>query len=239
MQYLAQQLKQDGKKVLFTTTTKIFRPVDGAFFQSVDRILNKNLPEQLFHIPEKGTITVAGYGSDGSKKLSGIDTRIPALLIARNIYDTVLVEADGSRQYPIKAPSENEPVLPDDCQLVVGVTGWQGINQPVSSDSVHRWQDFSALTGLYSGEKISPAAMVKLLNSKSGLFKNTSSACKKIWLINQLDSRTEQQCATEFVHSVIAHTPAIHNTLLSHLNQSNPWLKSIPRPLTQSFTDHK
>jgi molybdenum cofactor cytidylyltransferase len=39
----------------------------------------------------------------------------------------VLMEADGSRQHPLKAPGENEPVIPDWINLVVVTAGLSGL----------------------------------------------------------------------------------------------------------------
>ena len=46
--------------------------------------------------------------------------------------DYVLVEADGSRGLPLKAPAEYEPVIPAGAALTLAVAGMRGSSQPVT-----------------------------------------------------------------------------------------------------------
>lgn len=52
---------------------------------------------------------------------------IPALAQS---WDFVLVEADGSRRLPVKAPAVYEPVIPPGTDLVVGVIGLDALAVP-------------------------------------------------------------------------------------------------------------
>ncbi|UYM14878.1 selenium cofactor biosynthesis protein YqeC [Endozoicomonas euniceicola] len=249
LQHLASLLQQSGRTVLLSTTTHIYHPDVDGFAGRVDRVIRCSDPEELYiSRPEPASITVAGMACEDRQKLSGIPATLPAELIRRNLYDNILIEADGSRQLPLKAPSDKEPVLPDGCQVIVGVTGWKGIESPVSAETVHRREWFSAVTGLKAGDRVSPEALSVLINSPVGLFKqphlqqsahyffeknsfekksSAKTPCKKIWLLNQLDSQKQQQAGRAFALEVLAHSPCIHTTLLSSFSQSYPWLERI------------
>ena len=60
--------------------------------------------------------------------------------------DYVLVEADGSRQLPLKAHEAHEPVIPAVSRQVICVVGASGFGKPIR-ESVHRLERFCALTG--------------------------------------------------------------------------------------------
>jgi hypothetical protein len=47
----------------------------------------------------------------------------PEALLAAGCCDVVIVEADGARKLPFKAPAENEPVLPEGAAVVLVVAG--------------------------------------------------------------------------------------------------------------------
>ena len=219
LQCLARQLKADNQRVLVTTTTHIYHPGHSGFISHVDQMLS---PDALFSPAEPGTITVSGSRSNQPEKLSGIEPQVPGQLIAADLYDYVLVEADGAREKPLKAPASHEPVLPDQCDLVIGVTGWRGISQPASPDSIHRWQEFSTITGLADQQKITAEAICRLLDSPLGLFKRTPETAGKLWLINQLDNPGQQSEARRFAMEVIRLSQQINTALLGNLGHSDP-----------------
>lgn len=85
------------KKIIITTTTKMYKPneyTDSINSHSFD---NKN-------------IIVLGKEYDEKKLMyAGDDELNNAIKYA----DIILIEADGAKHYPIKIPNKNEPVIPD------------------------------------------------------------------------------------------------------------------------------
>ncbi len=227
LQFLAQELKHCGKKVLLTTTTHIYHPGYTPFGGCVDRVIDHDLIEQLSEPALPGTITVAGNISHDPMKLKGIDPLLPGQLITNNQYDYVLVEADGAKQKTLKVPAEHEPVLPACCHLVVGVTGWQGIEAPLSPDNVHRWQEFCGITGQGLHSQLNPMAMSKILDASSGLFKKVPADCQKIWLINQLDNNEQRQKAETFATQTLQLSQRISTALLANVGHQSPTLSSL------------
>lgn len=244
LEYLALALKRLGHKVLLTTTTRIFRPSPTGFGQHIDRLVEQDVLAQAGCEPKAASITVAAFSEESfekspdenPEKLFGLDPEAIQHLINRNIYDNILIEADGSRQRPLKAPAINEPVLPESCQVIIGVTGWTGIGNPVTSQNIHRWEQFSAVTGLSEGDRLSPQAMYQLLNAKHGLFKNAPDGARKVWLINQVDHFSDRAYATAFIDSVQLLSPPVHHCVMSSFrNSSNPfvWEKVCRKPSGQ------
>jgi probable selenium-dependent hydroxylase accessory protein YqeC len=94
-------------------------------------------------------------------------------LAERGLADWILVEADGSRNRPIKAPAAYEPVIPASACAVLGVIGLGCLNKAFTPELVHRMTEFAAVTGLRPGETITPAAAASLVLHPAGLFKNS------------------------------------------------------------------
>jgi hypothetical protein len=69
------------------------------------------------------------------KRTSGIPLAVmdKLLSLADEHQYPLIIEADGARKKPIKAPSETEPVIPDRVTSVVVVCGLSGIGKPFSS----------------------------------------------------------------------------------------------------------
>ncbi len=129
-----------------------------------------------------GAVLVSREG-DEPGKLKGIDPSwVPAL---RQDFDLVLVEADGSRQLPIKAPGPHEPVIPAGTDLVVGVLGLDGLGRPMDGQTVHRPERFAAITGCAAGAPIGWEHLAALLRHPEGLWKGASAA--RALLLNKAD----------------------------------------------------
>ena len=100
----------------------------------------------------------------------------------------LLIECDGSRQRPIKAPAENEPVIPSFVETVVVVTGLTGLGKPLDHLVVHHPDIYSELSGLPKGETISLESLEKVLCHEHGGVKKIPAQAKKVLLLNQADS---------------------------------------------------
>jgi probable selenium-dependent hydroxylase accessory protein YqeC len=126
MHALAGQLTQAGHSVVITTTTKIHPPEDSSR-------LAQTLA-QAKALSARHRLVWAGIPQDGNK-MTGIPHSLPALA---QLFDYVLLEADGARRHPLKmADHSHEPVLPAGIDAVVAVAGLDGIGQSVAQ-AVHR-----------------------------------------------------------------------------------------------------
>ncbi len=144
--------------------------------------------------PAEAAVTLlAGVG-----QVSGPDqiVRIPgpgALLdraaeIARVRGISVLVEADGSRLLPLKAPAAHEPPVPTWADAVVVVAGLSGLGRPLGPEWVHRPEQFGLLSGLEVGQAVDAPALARVLAHPLGGLKNIPAYARRIALLNQADS---------------------------------------------------
>jgi molybdenum cofactor cytidylyltransferase len=115
----------------------------------------------------------------------------------------LLVEADGSRQKPLKAWAEHEPPIPAFVRQVVLVTGLAGIGKPLRDETVHRSEIFSRLSDLGAGETITPAAITKVLLHPEGGQKNIPAGARKIALLNLADTPDLQSAARGMVPALL------------------------------------
>lgn len=86
---------------------------------------------------------------------------LPFSVLAQ-LADYVLVEADGSRQLPLKAHAAHEPVIPGETGQVLCVVGARGFGRPIC-DTVHRPEIFCALTGAQPDEPATPELAAQAL----------------------------------------------------------------------------
>ena len=119
-------------RVIITTTTRIF----AAQMRLAPAVVYADDLSPLGTLLDvHGRCLVVGH-VDGDKA-RGVDPDLPGRLLARPDVDAVVVEADGSRMRPVKAPAEHEPVIPPQATLVVPVAGLDALEGPLD-EVAHR-----------------------------------------------------------------------------------------------------
>jgi len=99
-----------------------------------------------------------------------------------------LLECDGARQLPLKAPDSHEPALPSFVEQVVVVAGLMALGKKLTAQWVHRPELFSALAEIELGGEITGAAVAKVLLHKNGGLKKIPSTARRVVLLNQVDT---------------------------------------------------
>ena len=102
--------------------------------------------------------------------------------------DHVLVEADGSRQLPLKAHDAHEPVIPAVSRQVICVVGASGFGKPIR-ESVHRLERFCVLTGAAASDPVTPEQAAKAILAEQ--------LCDAVFL-NQIDTEAQRSLADRF-----------------------------------------
>lgn len=181
-------------RVIVTTTTHIRDPRQEAG-RIVDRVFvdarlgtapSGGANAAPIPVPGAGPLVVASGYEAGSGRLVGIHpSRIEELAAAS---DLVLVEADGSRCLPVKAPAGHEPAMPERADIVVGVVGLECLGAPMCANSVHRPELFGPLSGCLAGQAIGPEHIASLLRAPEGLFKRCPRKAKRVALFNKADA---------------------------------------------------
>ncbi|GHV96591.1 hypothetical protein AGMMS50293_29110 [Spirochaetia bacterium] len=143
--HFSRSLVKERRKVLVTTTTKMFPlpPLDG--------------------------VTTVGCFNEKTGKLESL----PLYELERIIpdFDLVLIEGDGSRELPLKGWADSEPVVPPFTTITVGVLPLWPLGMTVSEKIVHRLPLFCDLSGASPGEVLSVSHLAAVI---SGTKANTT-----------------------------------------------------------------
>lgn len=184
---LASELTAAGQAVLVTTTTHLFdprlepgRPEGEVLFSAA-----MEAPFEGGALPPARPGLSILFSREGEKpgKVKGIHPSwVPALKAS---WAYVLVEADGSKRLPIKAPAAYEPVLPEGTDLVVGVMGLDCLGRPMDARTVHRPECFQRVTGCEPGAPIGWEHLDTLARHPEGLFKGWTGP--RALLLNKAD----------------------------------------------------
>jgi probable selenium-dependent hydroxylase accessory protein YqeC len=184
---LAKELVLSGKKVVTTTTTKIFEPtVEETNFLFIDPDEGKIKNFVRHHLDQYHHITVA-QTRIGSGKLKGISPNLVKELWSLDGMDTIIVEADGAAGRTIKAPREGEPVFPSNTTLVVAILGVDGMEMELNEQNVFQPERISKLTGISIGERMTDEGMAILMTHPEGVFKGAPSSSRVVAFLNKVD----------------------------------------------------
>jgi molybdenum cofactor cytidylyltransferase len=145
---------------------------------------------------------------------NGLLSRLREICCSHNL--TLLIEADGSRNKPIKAPANHEPVIPDFVEMVVVVAGLTGIGKKLSEAVVHRPEIFARLSGLRMGATISSQALSRVLAHPAGGLKNIPPLSHRVVLLNQADSPELQTKAKSMAEKLLS---TYHTVIIASLEQ--------------------
>lgn len=198
---LAQELKALGKKVLVTTTTNMALP---EAFQADHLIVDDSKTLFLLSGIERGVIVCLGSNMANEKgKLKGIAPEYVSEIYQRQAFDYILVEADGSKRRPIKAPAHYEPVIPSGTTRAIGLIGLDALAHPITEEHVHRPELFCTVTGKKMGDLIDRESLVRLIVAESGLFRNVPHGCRKHVVFNKADRPDRREQAEMAVHDLI------------------------------------
>ena len=157
-----------------------------------------------------GVILITGTPA-GEDRVSGLN-----LATIDRVYELaerqrlpLLIEADGSRLRPIKAPAAHEPVIPQSVDTVLVTAGLSALGKPLSPEWVHRPELIARITGLSPGDSITQDAFEALMNSPAGGLKDIPESARRIALLNQADSPQLQTSANHIAKNLLTSYNAI------------------------------
>lgn len=218
---LAKHFQQQGKRVAVTTTTKMYLPrqdqVD-IISQWCDGEPLGNRDGVCFLYQEK---LVDSQALDPPKVRGLSLTQLDRLCYSRQ-FDIVIVEADGAKHKPLKAPAEHEPCLSHRSDVVMAVTGAESLLTPAIPSQIHRWSHFQAITHCQPGELIGEQHLKRLIDNPKGMFKFAPECAIKIWIINKLDQCANSKALVSMTKKLYADTPWLNDVWFCQLNTGEP-----------------
>lgn len=156
---LASELMARGWRVLVTTTTRIAFDELALFNASCS---HETTGSALALLLDEGR-SVFWYSRIAGEKVYGISVEGVTELLRDAHADVLLIEADGSRRLPIKAPYSHEPVVPDETTLLVNVVGYSALGKPLDDDHVYHAQGLAKRAGVAYGSRVNEGVIAAAL----------------------------------------------------------------------------
>ena len=167
-----------GKTVL-TSTTKM----------GIDQ--HRNLP--VYFNPEDGTIQNISPGKPivvwqeiQGEKAIGVDRTTCDRWFG--LLDNLVVEADGSRRLPFKAPADFEPVVPNSSTLMISTIGADALGRTINA-SCHRPQRVAEFAECELSEPLTPERAARVILHPEGQRRANPSQSKFCVAITKVHDR--------------------------------------------------
>lgn len=214
---LFQLARQFSSPVIVTTSTHLggweLTAADQHFtVRSVEDV------EKLDKAVQKNGVTVISGWIDENNRTMGLSPGVLLAMhrLAESMQIPLLIEADGSRQKPLKAPAQHEPAIPDWVKSVLVVSGLSGLGKALNEQTVQRADVFGALTGLQPGEEITSQVLLRYLLHPVGGLKNIPPDSQKFVLLNQADTDDLRQQADAMAAELLSQYHGVITASLNH-----------------------
>ena len=226
MYALARKLVTIQKRVLTTTTTKIFRPTSE---ESAATIVSDDPKEIVLQakslLQDRLHLTVGCNDTPNKGKLKGLKPDDLGYIRQSNLFDFILIEADGAARRSLKACASHEPVVPQFSDIIVFLVGLDGVDRPLEEEWVFRSGLFSQISGLPLMRPVTESAIAAVLLHDMSSIHPAGKEMTRIAFLNKADHakariageriavRLEQRCGGLFHRVIIGELkkePVIH-----------------------------
>ena len=200
-------------RTILTTTTRIFAAQTTRAEQTC--AYGTAACDAALREGKDGLLVIGEIEGDKAK---GVEREVPARLLAARGVDCVVVEADGSRMLPAKAPAAHEPVLPEETTLLVAIAGIDALDGPIEL-TCHRPERVSALVGRGASESLDAASLARLLNHSDGGLKDLPEEARAAVLINKVETAEAWAMARGLAAAALLE-PRVERVILGALEPS-------------------
>ena len=195
---LGTELAGEGKRVILTTTTKMGRTQATmaptiCWSSDIDCVVDA--------LDQPGPVMLLDEGA--GHKVTGPPPDVVDRVFAESGADYIIVEADGSRGRPLKAPADHEPVVPPATTTVVILIGVDAVGKPLA-DVAHRIEQAIAFTGLLPHHVLTAADCAHILTHPNGILRACPDTARVVVAITKVGP-AERGTATALRHRLSIH----------------------------------
>ena len=188
MYALARELVALQKRVLTTTTTKIFMPTDE---ESTATIVSSD-PKEIVRkarslLQDQLHLTVGCDCIPDQGKLKGLEPADLGYIRQSNLFDFILIEADGAARRSLKACASHEPVVPEFSDIIVSLVGLDVVGMPLEEEWVFRSGLFSQISGLPLMRPVTESAIAAVLLHDMSSIHPAAKKMSRIAFLNKAD----------------------------------------------------
>lgn len=215
---LGHELAAAGLRVLATTTTRI----------GVDQL--QLMPFALPATASMGSISMAVdehhfvflHGDIRGSKVHGPPLETISRWLDGVASDVLLIEADGARGLPLKAPRPHEPVIPPETTLVVVIASVSVLGQPLDDDHVYNASAIDDRYGFGLGNRVRSPWVGQVLRDEELGLRGVPPGVRVMAFLNQTPPKGQGRNRARLVAQHTLRSPRISGVALGSTRAADP-----------------
>ncbi len=224
---LAHELADEGWRVLATTTTRIGEDQLGLMAHALPYDCGSPALAQamadhrfVFAFSEVRGGKVYGPPPDWfSWALDAVDA------------DVLLIEADGARRLPFKAPYPHEPVIVPETSLVVPMASLAVLGQPLDDQHVYNPEAMIERYGFYAGSPVMSPWVAQVLRDEEFGLRGVPPHARVVALLNAVPPSGYLRLRAHLIARMILRSPRISGVAVGSVRDADP-IREVQRPIS-------
>ena len=222
---LGHELAGEGLRVLATTTTRIAE----AQLALMPRAMRPQTQAALTQaLNQHGFVFV--YDEIAAGKVYGPSPTIVSWLLDSMDADVLLVEADGARGLPFKAPYPHEPVIPPETSLVVPVVALTALGQPLDEQHVYNPEAMIERYGFYYGSPVKSPWIAQVLRDEALGLKGVPERARTVAFVNATPPTGYLRGRARLIARLALRSPRLNGVALGDTSLLDP-VHEVQRPI--------
>ncbi len=226
---LGWELTARGWRVVATTTTRV--AADEARQAPLAlKVSHQSSADRVFGALNQYRFVFVYERIQGAKAL-GLDPEMTGLLLDRVNSDVLLVEADGARRLPLKAPYAHEPVIPSGTTRVVLVAGVDVLGKPLDDEHVYNPEAMVERYGYPPGEAIRWPWLASVLRDEQLGLRNVGPGIPVTVLLNKVPAEGVIRRRARLIASLLLRSPRIQAVAIGEVRSPAEPIHEVRRPV--------
>lgn len=223
---LGYELMEAGWRVLATTTTRIgedqltLMPHALTTSEHVD-VISQALTDHRF---------LFLYDQIQKNKVIGPNPGVISHLMDTIDSDVILIEADGARGLPLKAPYEHEPVIPQETSLVIPIASLSALGKPLDEEHVYNVDAIINRYGFVKGNRIKSPWIAQILRDEELGFYGIPEKARVIAFLNQTPQRGYGRARARLIGQLALRQKRMNGIAIGSVRGTEP-VYEIRRPV--------
>jgi len=225
---LADELRAKGWRVLATTTTRVAR--HEVLRMPLATQLNPEVTPDIVNdwLDQYGTVFLYGAEDIWRNKIIGLRIDVVSGLLDSVQSDVILIEADGARRLPLKAPRNHEPVIPAETSIVVPVAGIDALGQPLDDEHIYNATRIQERYGFPAGAPLIVPWMALILRDPALGLQGVPDSARVVVLINKIANNYQRGKARR-VAELVLRSPRIEAVALGAVQSATQPVQEVQR----------
>jgi len=215
---LGHELAEAGLRVLATTTTRV--SIDQLDLMPYATTIDEGMSHLSLALGQNRFVFL--YDSIRGNRVHGPEMNFIPRLLDSIDSDVLLIEADGARGLPMKAPKLHEPVIPAEATLVVPMASLSVLGQPLDEEHVYNAAAINERYGFGIGNRIKSPWVAQVLRDEELGLRGTPPKARVMALLNRVSPQGYSRARARLIAQFVLRSPHVHGVAIGSVRGADP-----------------